>query len=39
MEWLSEFALEFEYRPGRAAVVPDALSRMMTCVVEPGWIA
>jgi RNase H-like domain found in reverse transcriptase len=39
MEWLGEFALTWEYRPGKEGVAPDALSRIMTMVVEPGWLA
>lgn len=35
MEWLGEFALNWEYRPGKEGVAPDALSRIMTMVVCP----
>lgn len=38
MEFLSEFVLNWEYRPGKLGVAPDALSRVMTIVCEPGWL-
>ena len=28
----------YEYRPGVEAAVPDALSRLGTVLVEPGWL-
>lgn len=37
MEYLANFHLRIEYRPGKAAVVPDALSRLGSMVFEPGW--
>jgi RNase H-like domain found in reverse transcriptase len=39
IEWLGEFSLTWQYRPGKEGVAPDALSRIMTMVVEPGWLA
>ena len=39
MEKLSEFHLDIRYRAGKEAVVPDALSRIHTLVLEPGWLA
>lgn len=39
MEKLSEYHLDIRYRAGPEAVVPDALSRIHTLVVEPGWLA
>jgi RNase H-like domain found in reverse transcriptase len=39
IEWLGEFSLTWQYRPGTEGVAPDALSRIMTMVVEPGWLA
>lgn len=43
MEKLSEFKLEIQYRDGREAVVPDALSRvdfsrLSSLIMEPGWL-
>ena len=38
MEFLSAYKLSLEYQPGREAVVPDALSRLHTAVLEPGWL-
>ena len=37
MEYLANFHLEIEYRPGAAGVAPDALSRLHSMVFEPGW--
>lgn len=37
MEYLANFHLEIEYRPGVAGVAPDALSRLHSMVFEPGW--
>ncbi len=37
MEYLANFHLEIVYRPGKLAVVPDALSRLSSMVFEPGW--
>ena len=38
LEFLQTFKLEFVYRPGKEALVPDFLSRIATVVVEPGWL-
>ena len=38
LEFLGAYKLEFVYRPGVEAVVPDFLSRLCTVVVEPGWV-
>ena len=38
MEYLSAYKLEFVYRPGSDAAVPDALSQLHTVVVEPSWL-
>ena len=38
VQFLEQFALQFVYRPGKQAVVPDFLSRLASVVVEPGWL-
>ena len=38
LQFLGAFSLEFEYRPGVAAVVPDFLSRLDSIVFEPDWL-
>ena len=38
LQFLGAFSLEFEYRPGVAAIVPDFLSLLNSIVVEPGWL-
>ena len=39
VQFLEQYKLDFVYRPGREAAVPDFLSRIATVVVEPGWVA
>ena len=38
MEFLGQYHLRFEYRPGVLGTAPDALSRLGTVVMEPGWL-
>ena len=39
VQFLEQYKLDYVYRPGREAAVPDFLSRIATIVVEPGWVA
>ena len=42
MRWvqlLEQYKLDYVYRPGREAAVPDFMSRIANIVVEPGWVA
>ena len=39
MEFLASYKLSFEYWPGPEAAVRDALSRLHSVVLEPGWLA
>ena len=38
LEFLQTFKLDFLYHPGKEAHVPDFLCRIVTVVVEPGWL-
>ena len=39
VQFLEQYKLDYVYRPGQEAAVPDFLSHIDTIVVEPGWVA
>ena len=38
MKFLGQYHLDFVYRPGVLGIAPDALNRLATVVMEPGWL-
>ena len=39
VQFLEQQKLDYVYRPGKEAAVPDFLSRIASVVVKPGWVA